>query len=140
MNPVGYGIDLRCRRLRCGTVLGPYRGLCLSQSHLRVSTVTGCPWRWGHSWSHAPCPVGVAWWTESDPPALLCRVAGRGRREGGRAGLHCVCNGCTVVRSVFCMCASGPDQETSLLCVFHIYISIQNVYSVFISAKQTLLT
>lgn len=24
-NPIGYGIDRRCRRLRCGTVLGPYR-------------------------------------------------------------------------------------------------------------------
>lgn len=37
------------------------------------------------------------------------------------------------------MCILDPKQETSLMCVFNIYISIQNMYSVLISSKQTLL-
>lgn len=43
---------------------------------------------------------------------------------------------CDIVRSIFCMWITDPIRKTSLMCVVNIYISIQNMYSVFISSTD----
>lgn len=122
-------------------------GLCWDRTGDCVPFTIASPSKYGHGVpvevgpQLEPRPVpgggGLVGGATACPPSLWSRWAGAER--GGRAGLHCLqwmyC--CKVCILYVCLRA---DQETSLLCVFHIYISIQNVYSVFISAKQTLLT
>lgn len=58
--PTGYGLDSRCRRLSCGTVLGPCR--------------RRCPFRKGISRPGAP-GGGACGWSEARP--VLCPRCGR---------------------------------------------------------------
>lgn len=105
MHPTGYGIDRRCRRLRFGTVLGPFRWMCrFPKRRLRVSTVSWCTWslrleRGVLVWrpAHLALRAGGLLSTEplepSDCVLGVCPVAGKGF-AGMQVAISCnVCHG-----------------------------------------------
>lgn len=105
MHPTGYGIDCRCRRLRVGTVLGPFGWMCrFHKRHLRVSTVTWCTCSLQLEWGapvwcpahFAPLAGGVLSAEPLDPSdcvLVVCPVAGKGLGGAKVAICRNLCHG-----------------------------------------------